>query len=70
MEIRKQVNGDIHLVQHKYLTEVLAKFQMSNCREVITPLPPGSRLSDNAFPQSAAEREEMKEIPLAYPLTR
>ena len=36
---------------------------MSTCRAVSTPLPPGSRLVDDASSQMEAEREEMKDIP-------
>ena len=63
MEIQKQTDGNIHLVQYKYLTEVLAKFEMTNCRAVSTPLPPRNRLSQDDSPQSAEQRLEMKDIP-------
>ena len=50
MEIRKQVDGNIHLAQHNYLKEVLAKFETETCTVVSTPLPPGSRLSQEDSP--------------------
>ena len=63
MEIRLQPNGDIHLLQEKYLGEILTKFDMNDCRAVSTPLPPGSKLSMEDSPQTAADREAMAIIP-------
>ena len=63
MEIRKQPDGDIHLVQQKYLTDVLAKFNMTDCKAVSTPLPPGSKLSQADSPKTEADRQQMQDIP-------
>ena len=56
METWKQPVGDIHLVQQKYLTNVLAKFDMTECKSTSTPLPPGSKLSQAYFPKIEADR--------------
>ena len=63
IEIRKQPNGDIHLVQEKYLGENLQKFDMLDCRLDNTPLPSASKLSSEDSPQSDAERALMKDVP-------
>ena len=62
MEIKKQIDGNIYLVQHKYLKEVLTKFAMESCRAVSTPLPPGSRLSEEDSPQSEEDQQLMATI--------
>ena len=63
MKIRKQPHGDIHLVQKKYLTDVLAKFEMTQCKSANTPLPPGRKLSRADSPKIEADRQLMQEIP-------
>ena len=40
MEIRRQPQGDVLLLQEKYTKEVLLRFAVANCRAVSTPLPP------------------------------
>ena len=63
MEIRVQPNGDVYLLQEKYVGEVLAKFDMQECRSVSTPLPPASKLSQQDSPQNDADKEAMTFVP-------
>ena len=63
MEIKKQLNGDIHLVKKKYLRNVLNKFDMLECHSVSTPLPPACKLSSEDCPQANAERSLMANVP-------
>ena len=60
MEIRKQLDGNIHLVQHKHLTDVLAKFEMTECKSLSTPLPLSSKLSQADSPMTEVERQLMQ----------
>ena len=63
MEIRRLPEGDVHLVQEKYLGEVLQRFPVTKSRSTSTPLPPGCKLSHSDSPDTAADKAEMAGIP-------
>ena len=63
MEIKLQPNGDIYLLQEKYLGNVLAKFDMQECQSVSTPLLLASKLSQQDSPQNEADWEAMTYVP-------
>ena len=44
IEIRRQDNGDIFLVQERYARDVVKRFNMEGCKSVSTPLELGSQL--------------------------
>ncbi|THH28130.1 hypothetical protein EUX98_g6049, partial [Antrodiella citrinella] len=49
--------------QRQYTLDILAKFNMADCRPVGTPLDPGAKLSTKMSPTTDAERASMKDIP-------
>ena len=55
--------GDVHLVQEKYLGEVLQRFPVTKSRSTSTPLPPGCKLSHSDSLDTAADKAEMAGIP-------
>ena len=61
MEIRRQENGDIFLVQEKYARDILRKYNMYDCSPVGTPLEIGTDLGKNGCPTTVEERIEMAE---------
>ena len=63
MEIRRQPEGGVLLVQEKYAKEVLSRFLVDNSRAVSTPHPPYSKLSEADSPQTPEERASMVDIP-------
>lgn len=63
MEIRRLPGGDVHLLQEKYLGELLAKFPTSGSRQASTPLPPGSKPSERDSPETPEEIKAMLRIP-------
>ena len=63
MEIRKQADGDILLLQEKYTSDVLQKFNMSDCRSATTPLPLASKLSSSDSPTTEEEKQAMDLLP-------
>ena len=63
IEIRRQENGDVFLVQEKYARDVLSRFNMEGCKSVSTPLEPGSHLDSTQQPTTEFEVEQMANIP-------
>ena len=63
IEIRRQENGDVFLVQEKYARDVLSRFNMEGCKSVSTPLELGRHLDSSQQPTSDAEVELMINIP-------
>ena len=61
---RDRVAGTVSLDQQKYIEQVLGRFNMSDCNGVVTPLDVNQDLfSDELFPDTDDERDEMKNIP-------
>ena len=55
IEIRRQKNGDVFLVQERYARDVVERFSMSSCKPVSTPLEMGCPLS---FTEPTTEEEK------------
>ena len=63
IEIRRQPNGDIFLVQERYARDVVKQFNMEGCKSVSTPLELGHQLDSSQQPASDEEKKEMENIP-------
>lgn len=63
IEIRRQPNGDVLLVQERYALDVLSRFSMSDCKSVSTPLELGTHLDLSQQPTSDAEKMSMAGVP-------
>ena len=63
IEIRRQPNGDVFLVQERYARDVVKRFNMEGCKFVSTPLELGNQLDSSQQPVSDDEKEEMVNIP-------
>ena len=66
IEIRRQPNGDVFLVQERYARDVVQRFNMEGCKSVSTPLELGSKLDSSQQPASDEEKGEMENIPYRY----
>lgn len=55
--LRDRDKGSLRLLQEKYLTTILGKFGMLNCRPLALPLGPEIKLSAQTSPQSQEEKE-------------
>ena len=55
--------GDILLVQEKYVKDMLVRYQMVDCKPANTPLEPNVKMSEEDCPSSDLEKEEMAEFP-------
>ena len=51
IEIRREENGDVFLVQERYARHVISRFNMEGCKPVSTPLELGSHLDLSATSQ-------------------
>ena len=63
IEIRRQENGDVLLVQEQYARDVIRRFNMEGCKPVSTPLELGCRLDSSSVPTTAAGKFEMVDVP-------
>ena len=63
IEIRRQENGDVFLVQERYARDVISRFNMGGCKSVSTPLDLGCHLDNTHQPVTDAERAEMVDVP-------
>ena len=63
IEIRRQENGDVLLVQEHYARDVIRRFNMEGCKPVSTPLEFGCRLDSSSVPTTAAGKVEMVDVP-------
>ena len=63
IEIRRQVNGDVFLVQERYARDVVKRFNMKGCKPVSTQLELRSQLDSSQPPVSDEEKSEMVNIP-------
>lgn len=58
--VRDRTKRTITIDQHKYLNDVLARFQMDQCHPASTPFPPGMDLVKNAEPISDADPDYVR----------
>ena len=63
IEIKKLANGDVLLVQERYARDVLARFSMTGCKPMSTPLEMGSRLEVSRHPTAEQGKAKMVNIP-------
>ena len=63
IEIRRQENGDVLLVQERYARDVLVRFSMVGCKSVSTPLELGSKLEVSQQPTTDEGKAEMIDVP-------
>ena len=63
IEIRRQVNGDVLLVQERYARDVVKRFNMEGCKSMSTPLELGSHLDMSQQPSTEEEKIEMADVP-------
>ena len=63
VRVNRMEDGSMTLDQEKYINEVLAKFGMTECKPVTTPMDPGQLLSMSNAPQTQAEMLAMKKVP-------
>ena len=62
IEIRRQPNGDVFLVQERYSRDVLSRFSMVDCKVVSTPLDLGCKLDSTKQPKSVKGVAEMEGV--------
>ena len=60
---RDRANQKMYLPQRKHVTDVLARFNMTDTRSVSTPLAKSVPLSKEDCPQSPEDLEYMKSVP-------
>ena len=63
IEIRRQDNGDVFLVQERYARNVVKRFNMEGCKSVSTPLELGSHLDMSQQPSTEEEKAAMATVP-------
>ena len=63
IEIRRQENGDVLLVQEKYARDVVKRFNMEGSKPVSTPMELGTHLDISQQPVTDEERSEMVNVP-------
>ncbi|XP_059073514.1 secreted RxLR effector protein 161-like [Cryptomeria japonica] len=66
MEIKRdRKNRMLWLSQRKYMNNVLEKFNMIDCRQLVVPVAQGMKLSVEDCPKSPTEMEDMTKVPYA-----
>ena len=60
---RDRSKHTLSLSQRQYCLDMLAEFDMPECKPVSTPMVPGKRLSKEMCPQTAEDKEYMKDKP-------
>lgn len=60
---RDRKAGTVKLSQHKYLREILERFNMADCNPVSTPADPNVKLTHDETLGEDPERIELKEVP-------
>ena len=63
IEIRRQENGDVFLVQEKYVRNVISRFNREGCKPVSTPLELETRLDSSQQPTTNVDKKQMCSIP-------
>lgn len=56
-------NGKVCLDQEKHIRELLAKFDMNDCKPVSTPADPNQKLTKDMAPKTADQMDEMTAVP-------
>jgi hypothetical protein len=64
MRVRREgETGPIHVDQSEYIGEILAKFNMTDCKPEPTPHQPGLYMTADMSPKTEAERAAMRDTP-------
>lgn len=56
-------NRCLQLSQRQYILDMLARFNLTDCKPVATPMEPGIQLSKALCPSTSQETEEMRRVP-------
>ncbi|GJV97565.1 hypothetical protein Tco_1549142 [Tanacetum coccineum] len=62
---RDRVSRKIWLSQKRYVKKILQRFNMQDCKPILTPFPTNVKLSSKMSPSSEEERMEMSRVPYA-----
>ncbi|XP_059078210.1 secreted RxLR effector protein 161-like [Cryptomeria japonica] len=66
MEINKdRKNRKLWLGQSKYISIVVERFNMLDCKQLVVPMLQGTKLSVEDCPKSSTEKEDMAKVPYA-----
>jgi hypothetical protein len=60
--LRNCTKGELGLTQRGYVRDILTRFGLSDCRPVLTPLDPGTRLNASLAPSTPAEVAFMRTV--------
>jgi len=60
---RNRAKGLIAIDQTEYIDEILRRFNMTDCNQVLTPLDPNQKLDKQMSPKTTKEKEDMQHIP-------
>ena len=60
---RDRAAGKIWLDQNSYVSKVIKKYGMEDCKPTSTPYDPSNKLSRDMMPQNEEEAKEMKNVP-------
>lgn len=63
IEIRRQENGDVFLVQERYARDVISLCNTEGCKPVSTPLDLGCHFDNTQQPVTDAKRAKMVDVP-------
>lgn len=63
IEIRRQLNGYVFLVQERYARDVIFRFNMEVCKSVSTPPELGCQLDSSQQPVTNTDKSGMVDIP-------
>lgn len=63
MNITRHSNGSISIDQRHYISTIIQRFNMTDCKPVNNPMDVNQTLSEEMCPKSANEKQEMARIP-------
>ena len=63
IEIRRQINGDVLVVQERYARDVVKPFNMEGYKTLSTALDLGSQLDTHQLPSTDEEKRAIIDIP-------
>ena len=60
---RDRKEGELWIDQENYINKILSRFNMEDCKSVLTPMDPNQKLSKEMESKSAEEKEQMANVP-------
>jgi hypothetical protein len=60
---RNKKEGTIHLDQKTYIQDILARFNMTECKQTVTPMEANAKLTKALCPTTEKEKLEMRSVP-------